>query len=225
MYVEGQLQAVSKTGQPIAEEQLVEERRASAEAAEKLLKLVTDGPKEYMSMSTGDVVAMDCRVFHQGGANVSSETRVLFNASFQLDENPSEDVSPKIHGFTGERELKAEIRAAQRLLLEVAESARHISPERLTASQVTKAGASAVPAATPAPLPALPGFGTDHASSSSVTGLDAGTLIAHDDIMEWNVPGVRARARLGTAHPLISEAFAREPSLESVDFQVRGWRL
>lgn len=31
-------------------------------------------------------VAMDCRVFHQGGANVSSETRVLFNASFQLDD-------------------------------------------------------------------------------------------------------------------------------------------
>ena len=29
---------------------------------------------------------MDCRVFHQGGANVSSETRVLFNASFQLDD-------------------------------------------------------------------------------------------------------------------------------------------
>lgn len=34
-----------------------------------------------------------------------------------------------------------------------------------------------------------------------------------------------ARRQLGTAHPLISEAFAREPSLESVDFQVRGWRL
>lgn len=29
---------------------------------------------------------MDCRVFHQGGANVSSETRVLLNASFQLDD-------------------------------------------------------------------------------------------------------------------------------------------
>ena len=32
-------------------------------------------------------VAMDCRVFHQGGANISSKTRVLFNASFQVDES------------------------------------------------------------------------------------------------------------------------------------------
>ena len=30
---------------------------------------------------------MDCRVFHQGGANISSKTRVLFNASFQVDES------------------------------------------------------------------------------------------------------------------------------------------
>ncbi|CAK9096654.1 Uncharacterized protein (Fragment) [Durusdinium trenchii] len=160
MYVEGELQAVSRLGQPIGEEELEEERRQSAEAAEQLLQVITRTPPEFMSMEVGDVVAMDCRVFHQGGANISSKTRVLFNASFQLDENyddslscGNQTVSPKIHGFTyhslpevlqanyrisdftdpeslrictkglflqctGERELKAEIRAAQRLLLE-----------------------------------------------------------------------------------------------------------
>lgn len=67
MYVEGQLQAVSRKGQPILEEQLEEERQQSAEAAEALLDAITaSGPKEFMAMATGDVVAMDCRVFHQG---------------------------------------------------------------------------------------------------------------------------------------------------------------
>eukprot|EP00435_Cladocopium_sp_Y103_P007394 s2067_g2.t1 len=260
MYVEGQLQAVSRKGQPILEEQLEEERRQSAEAAAALLDAITaSGPKEFMAMAAGDVVAMDCRVFHQGGANTSSNTRVLFNASFQVDDversertDSLHELSPKINGFTyhclpevaqaayrtddlirlanshwGERELKAEIRAAQRLLLEVAESARHISPERLTASQMAvkaaapKADAAvAGPGPSISPMPALPGFGTGGSSSSVMQ--DVGTLTAHDDIVEWNVPGVRARARLGTAHPLISEAFEvhRFPDVKALRLKI-----
>ncbi|CAL1173683.1 unnamed protein product [Cladocopium goreaui] len=247
MYVEGQLQAVSRKGQPILEEQLEEERQQSAEAAAALLNAITaSGPKEFMAMATGDVVAMDCRVFHQGGANISSKTRVLFNASFQVDDversestDSLHELSPKINGFTyhclpevaqaayrthdlGERELKAEIRAAQRLLLEVAESARHISPERLTASQMAVKAAAPkadAPVGPGPPLPALPGFGTG--GSSSVLE-DVGTLTAHDDIVEWNVPGVRARARLGTAHPLISEAFEvhRFPDVKALRLKI-----
>ncbi|CAK9099002.1 unnamed protein product [Durusdinium trenchii] len=261
MYVEGELQAVSRLGQPIGEEELEEERRQSAEAAEQLLQVITRTPPEFMSMEVGDVVAMDCRVFHQGGANISSKTRVLFNASFQLDENyddslscGNQTVSPKIHGFTyhslpevlqanyrisdftdpeslrictkglflqctGERELKAEIRAAQRLLLEVAESARHISPERLTATQL-----SSLKAAPPEPasLPALPGFGSQGSGDSMGVQLDVGTLTVHQDAVEWNVPGVRARARLGTVPPLISEAFEVErfPDIKALRLKI-----
>eukprot|EP00438_Fugacium_kawagutii_P010805 Skav202618 [mRNA] locus=scaffold3002:284219:295192:+ [translate_table: standard] len=80
MYIEGQLQAVSRTGHPTTEEQLEEERRESFQAAEALLQLVTQAPKEIMAMAAGDVVAMDCRVFHRGGANVSDATRVLMSS-------------------------------------------------------------------------------------------------------------------------------------------------
>eukprot|EP01079_Euglenida_sp_SAG-EU17-18_P008398 gene8398-1500_t len=49
-------------------------------------------------VEAGDVVAMDCRVHHRGGANASTEARVLLNATFQ---EPSEGGSfPAISGFT-----------------------------------------------------------------------------------------------------------------------------
>ncbi|CAE6972888.1 unnamed protein product [Symbiodinium natans] len=83
MYVDGEYQAVSPSGEPITEEQLEEERQASAEAAAELKRRVRAGHLEAMTSACGDVVAMDCRVFHRGSANSSSEARVLFNASFQ----------------------------------------------------------------------------------------------------------------------------------------------
>lgn len=137
-------------------------------------------------------------------------------------ESARADVELRERVTRGERELKAEIRAAQRLLLEVAESARHISPERLTASQMAVKAAAPkadAPVGPGPPLPALPGFGTG--GSSSVLE-DVGTLTAHDDIVEWNVPGVRARARLGTAHPLISEAFEmhRFPDVKALRLKI-----
>ncbi|CAJ1438777.1 unnamed protein product [Effrenium voratum] len=208
LYVDGELQAVSRTGQPMLEEHLEQERQESQKAAEVLMAKVLAGPKETMTMEQGDVggnptkkrpvVAMDCRVFHRGGANRSDKKRFLFNASFQADEAAEPE---EIHGFTGERELKAEIRAAQRLLLEVAESARHLSPERLTAPSLSSIKAAP---AEPASLPALPGFGT---GASTGVQLDVGSLAAHDEAVEWTLPGVRARARLGNSQPLISEAF------------------
>eukprot|EP00439_Symbiodinium_sp_Y106_P017136 s2104_g2.t1 len=258
MYVDGQYQAVSPAGEPITEEQLQEEREASANAALELKRRVAAGTLEAMTGACGDVVAMDCRVFHRGSANCSSAVRVLFNASFQEDLVCGRRISegckwefPKItglpwqlsaaapsdpraiHGFTyhclpdvleanyrlrdfrdsakvgnrpsaplcfwgfhvnlclsrGERELKAEIRAAQRLLLEVAEGARHLSPERLTAPLANAKGAPLA-----APLPALPGFGTPPASGG--VELDVGSLAPRGTAaIAWSVPGVRARTR------------------------------
>ncbi|CAK9096710.1 unnamed protein product [Durusdinium trenchii] len=123
-------------------------------------------------------------------------------------ESARADVELRERMARGERELKAEIRAAQRLLLEVAESARHISPERLTATQL-----SSLKAAPPEPasLPALPGFGSQGSGDSMGVQLD-----------EWNVPGVRARARLGTVPPLISEAFEVErfPDIKALRLKI-----
>ncbi|CAJ1370480.1 unnamed protein product [Effrenium voratum] len=116
-------------------------------------------------------------------------------------ESARADVELRERVARGERELKAEIRAAQRLLLEVAESARHLSPERLTAPSLSSIKAAP---AEPASLPALPGFGT---GASTGVQLDVGSLAAHDEAVEWTLPGVRARARLGNSQPLISEAF------------------
>ncbi|CAJ1353875.1 unnamed protein product [Effrenium voratum] len=116
-------------------------------------------------------------------------------------ESARADVELRERVARGERELKAEIRAAQRLLLEVAESARHLSPERLTAPSLSSIKAAP---AEHASLPALPGFGT---GASTGVQLDVGSLAAHDEAVEWTLPGVRARARLGNSQPLISEAF------------------
>lgn len=65
--------------------------------------------------------------------------------------------------------MKAEIRAAQRLLLEVAEGARHVSPEQLVAAV----------AEVPEALPALPGLGM-----GGELQLDVGTLTSHQDVVE-----------------------------------------
>ena len=66
--------------------------------------------------------------------------------------------------------MKAEIRAAQRLLLEVAEGARHVSPEQLVAAEVAEV---------PEALPALPGLGM-----GGELQLDVGTLTSHQDVVE-----------------------------------------
>ncbi|CAE7209735.1 unnamed protein product, partial [Symbiodinium sp. CCMP2456] len=94
MYVDGEYQAVSPTGEPITEEQLQEEREASANAALELKRRVAAGTLEAMTGACGDVVAMDCRVFHRGSANCSSAVRVLLNASFQEDPPKSRDWIP-----------------------------------------------------------------------------------------------------------------------------------
>lgn len=116
-------------------------------------------------------------------------------------ESARADVELRERVARGERELKAEIRAAQRLLLEVAEGARHLSPERLAAPLANAKGAPLA-----APLPALPGFGTPPASGG--VELDVGSLAPRGTAaMAWSVPGVRARTRFGNAQPMISEAF------------------
>lgn len=60
-----------------------------------------DPPPQEMTLQEGSVVAMDCRVFHYGSANVSNSPRVLLNMTFQeVDEGAKEGTSHEIPGFT-----------------------------------------------------------------------------------------------------------------------------
>ena len=107
----------------------------------------------------------------------------------------------------GERELKAEIRAAQRLLLEVAEGTRHVSPEQLVAAEVTEASKSSskgcpvgpTKLASSARLGDGPGnLGLGSLPSGGELQLDVGTLTSHQDVVERHHKACEFRYQLNS---------------------------
>lgn len=115
------------------------------------------------------------------------------------------DVEQRERIARAERELRAEVRATQRLVLEIADGMR--GSTRSGAAAVV-AGEAGIPSQLALPpddthggrgVSPVPG-GTEH---------DVGSITAvAEDTVEWHVPHVRARARTGDARALISRTFA-----------------
>lgn len=143
-----------------------------------------------------------------GSAGVLREDieRVLRDLAALRSETARADIELRERVAQGERELRAEIRAAQCLILELAEQFRSRQPipacERTSHSALLDAH-----------VPQLQDTQDRQASRSpqSQEGQEPGVgsvAALADGIVEWRVPGVRVRARAGDLRVLVSPAFS-----------------